>query len=84
MLKIEQRFLTKLQNGEKTCEVRENDKDYQRGDLIHFWENFHTSVIKDADEDLYEITHVLGGGKYGIDPNYCVLSIVKTTKWKKE
>ena len=35
-LKIKKRFLERLISGEKTCEVRNNDRDFQSGDVIAF------------------------------------------------
>ena len=68
-LKIEEQYLDKLHDGVKTAEVRLNDRDYQVGDLLVFY-NSH----QDQDEK-FEITHVHSG--LGMKENYVVLSI----KW---
>lgn len=36
ILKIRQEFFDAILNNEKRFEVRYNDRDYQKGDLIHF------------------------------------------------
>lgn len=61
-------------NGDKTFDVREDDRDYQVGDLliIREWDpdNGFTSRIT-----IREITYKMDGGRFGIDENYCVLGI---------
>lgn len=83
-LKILHKYLVDISRGEKTFELRKNDRDYQVGDLIHF-----INVNKDGtisicrepyidDNQLYIITYVLKDvEKYGLDKDYCILSIKK-------
>lgn len=58
IIKIEERYLQRIRDKLKTCELRYNDRDYQVGDTIKFM-----TLISDEDyhyhEDVYEITHVL-------------------------
>lgn len=72
-LKIEERFARRIHQGEKTCEVRKDDRDFQKGDIIFFQIN----LFHDGEWEMkqYEITHVLRGGAYGIEQGYVVLSI---------
>jgi len=37
-LKIDQVYLDNLISGDKKCDVRINDKDYQKGDILEFKE----------------------------------------------
>lgn len=69
-LKIDDRFKSKVQNQMKKSEVRYNDRDYQKGDIIEF---------KDI-EARFIITHILQGGEWGIEKGYVVLSIERLEK----
>ncbi len=75
-IKILNSFAEAVFNGIKTFEVRENDRGYQKGDLIYF-----TVIEKDGIEitnhplskRCYEITYVLNG--WGIKENYVVFGM---------
>ncbi len=68
-LKIEKRYLDRIFDGTKTCEVRLNDRDYQVGDTIVFkWLYEYEVRLAEASFDgdycverknAYKITHVL-------------------------
>lgn len=74
-LKLSDKFADAVLNGEKTFEVRYNDRGYNKGDRIVF------AVIDDAampikhplNDKVYEITYVLSG--WGIQEAYVVFSI---------
>lgn len=77
-IKLLEQYAQAVADGEKTFEVRENDRGYQKGDRIRF------SVIEDvvfAPMELnykynlpeYEITYVHSG--LGMAENYVVLAI---------
>lgn len=83
-IKILETFADAVANGEKTFEVRENDRGYQKGDLIHFkvvdkhgWEIYGQplSVM------VFEITYVLSG--WGLKDNWVALAI-REVKGDKE
>lgn len=85
-LKIKHKYLVEVNYGNKTFELRKNDRDYQVGDLIHFIDikgedkEFNTWGVEQAiDEDaLYKITYVLKDvPEYGLDKDYCILGIKK-------
>lgn len=60
-------------SGRKKAEVRFHDRDYQVGDFLELHEfrmDAHTGR-----KATYEITHILKGGQFGIDENWCVLSL---------
>ena len=82
-LKTLARYFEAVERGDKTFEVRLNDRAFQTGDTI-------TLVKMDNEGKLYEtppgslfgritlkrkITYVLQGGQFGIDPRYCVLGL---------
>lgn len=85
-LKILHEYLIDISIGKKTFELRKNDRDYQVGDLIRFIDIREDDSISNKnqiepyiDEDtLYRITYVLKGvEQYGLDKDYCILSIKK-------
>jgi len=70
-LKIKEMWLDRLLDGSKKCEVRVNDRDYQIGDFLEFCDYRATPPQR----HLFQVTHVLPGGQYGIQPGWCVLSV---------
>lgn len=79
ILKIEEKWLTRIMDGQKTSELRFNDRDYQTDDTIVFQpvNSVGNVIVKPYDLPTYEITHVLNASQYpkGLQPGYCVLSI---------
>lgn len=71
VLKIRPEFLQSLLVGQKTCEVRFNDRDYQAGDFLVFEEE------EPYMRYYFRITHVLNHDQFpdGIKEGYVVLSI---------
>lgn len=64
--------------GKKTVEVRNNDRDYAVGDVLHLREyqpphagfpGYYTGR-----EHKAEVTHILTGGQFGVEADYCLLS----------
>lgn len=83
-LETKYEYLVEIALGNKTFELRKNDRDYQVGDLIHFI----AIDIKQSDkldnglyigqDDLYKITYILKNvEQYGLDKDYCILAIRK-------
>jgi uncharacterized protein YqfB (UPF0267 family) len=78
-LKTQAQFFDAVLRGDKTFEVRKNDRGFQTGDVL-------TLVRMDEDKPYLEgwptqsvtvkISYMLQGGQYGIEPSYCVLGIV--------
>ena len=69
-LKIQKEYLDSLISGIKKVEIRLNDRDYQRGDILRFREYpFSGPTI----EHLFEITHIHSG--IGMAYNYVALSV---------
>lgn len=78
-LGIIETFFKAIETGEKTFDIRENGRGFQRGDLIKF------RVLSDAlhrtpytVDDLYEITYVLSG--WGLKSGYVALGIRKVRR----
>lgn len=81
-LKIDVHFWNSICNGDKLCEVRRNDRDFQVGDKIYFnavVPDGHEDVVNNLSADTYKISHVLSSDQFpsGIQRGYCVLSIKK-------
>ena len=74
-LKIKPEFAKAVLSGEKTFEVRKNDRGYQKGDLVRFrLSDPGPQQLQDKlSEKVYQITYILSG--WGIDPEYVVFSI---------
>lgn len=82
-IKILESFADAVFNGDKTFEVRKNDRGYQKGDFIDFVVLNNSDHIEMIDHPLtnhrYEITYVLSG--WGIEDGYCVFGI---KEWQAE
>ena len=82
-LKIKEEYLLEVALGNKTFELRKNDRDYQVGDLIRFIDirqsNSDGCDYAYIDNDaLYKIIYVLKDvPEYGLDKDYCILGIKK-------
>ena len=86
-LKIKEEYYKAIVDGNKTFELRKNDRDYQVGDLIQFTDDlFNQEKIADKfmaekyypqpSETLFKITYILEGvPEYGLDTEYCILGI---------
>ena len=81
-LKIKEDYFNAILRGEKTFELRKNDRDYQVGDLIHFVDidgNNHIIGNPAYNKKLvFQITYILQNvQEYGLDKDYCILAIKK-------
>ena len=74
-IKLREDFIEPILKGEKTFEVRINDRGYQKGDLIKFKSITRSGLPcrHKIDNRTYEITYVLSG--YGIQEGYVVFGI---------
>lgn len=74
-LKIMEDFADAVYCGEKTFEVRYNDRGFQKGDLIKFTalDKLKLHTYHPIENLFYEITYVLNG--WGIKEDYVVLAI---------
>lgn len=83
-LKLNTEFCDAVLSGEKTFEVRKNDRGFQTGDLIRFiptdgksYHSLNGTVIEHAKHEIsghtYKITYILNG--WGIKNGYVVLGI---------
>lgn len=74
-LKIRDQFADAVLSGEKTFEVRYNDRGYNKGDQIVFTviDDVTRPVDHPLNNKVYEITYVLSG--WGIREDFVVLGI---------
>jgi len=74
-LKIDDVYLKNLLTGTKRSEIRFNDRDYQKNDLLRFKEYFTEDRINKATEHVFEITHIHSG--LGLKEGFVVLSVLQ-------
>lgn len=74
-VKIQQEFADAVMSGEKTFEIRMNDRGYQKGDLIRFqvMDGYISNTSHSLNDKVYEITYVLSG--WGLCDGYVGLAI---------
>jgi hypothetical protein len=69
--------------GDKTFEVRRNDREFQKGDVLELirLEGDGPQYSRPPGEPYgtvrakFQITYLLQGGQFGIAPGYCVLGL---------
>lgn len=83
-LKILQGFADAIISGEKTFEIRENDRGYQKGDHIIFSaiDKLGLHAEHEIDSREYEITYVMNG--WGLKNGFVVFGIKQIIKADKE
>lgn len=80
-LKIEKEYLSNLYNGVKRSEIRFNDRDYQKGDILKFHNTTRRVTVGDPEFHLcFRITHIHSG--LGLKENYVCLSVEITNEPK--
>lgn len=73
-LKILPQYFERVVSGEKTFEIRENDRDFQTGDEIELKE-FDKVMRKFTGRYVSgRISYIFHGGEYGLEQGYCVFS----------
>jgi len=72
-LKTETEYYQSVESGEKKFELRKNDRDFKRYDMVYLHE-----VVKGeyTGRELppFEIKYILEGGKYGLPKGYCIFN----------
>lgn len=78
-LKILSSFVYPILDGEKTFEIRENDRGFQKGDRVQFkvvsddWTRRNSSAINELEHKVFEITYVING--WGLKNGFVVFGI---------
>lgn len=67
-----------LANGKKNFEVRKNDRNYKKGDILvlRAWDN----ELKCYDTERYKsirkrVSYLLNGGQFGVEAGYVVMGL---------
>ena len=77
-LKIKEEFADAIIHGDKTFEIRINDRGFQKGDTVRFntvQENLPFPDCHPINKRTYEITYVMNG--WGLKNGYVVFGIRK-------
>ena len=79
-IKLNINFCDAVCKGEKTFEIRENDRGYQKGDYIKFTpvNGIGLHLYHEVEDKKYIITYVLNG--WGVKENHVVFSIKEVLK----
>ena len=78
-LKLNWEFCDAVLSGEKSFEIRFNDRGFQKGDFIEFMACCNGYKEEhNINNERFEITYVLNG--YGLKEDYVVLAIKKVNK----
>ena len=72
-IKLSREFQEAVLSGEKSFEVRYNDRGYQKGDYVKFKIVDRRNVVEPLEDKLFEITYVLSG--WHIEQDYVVFGI---------
>jgi len=74
-LKIWPEYFRMILFGEKSFEVRKNDHDFKVGDVLCLKEWDPVTEAYSGRETEQEVTYILPGGQFGIEPDFCIMSI---------
>jgi hypothetical protein len=77
-LKTVQPYFDAVWRGDKTFEVRKNDRDFHRNEHLLLQEYDPSRPEEEAYSGariIAEITYVLQGGQFGIEEGHCVLGL---------
>ena len=74
-IKLREEYAEAVLSGEKSFEIRYNDRGYQKGDEVLFdvVDKYGLHVSHQLNHVLFEITYLIHG--YGLEKDYCVFSI---------
>lgn len=64
-----------VKRGEKTFEVRKNDRDYRVGDWLKLCEWLPALECYTGEEHEAQITYLLDGGEFGVESGFCILGL---------
>jgi hypothetical protein len=73
-LKTLPQYFKEVSKGNKTWELRENDRNFQVGDILILQE-YDLDKGYTGDEYRAKVKYIFHGGKYGLDKDYCIMSI---------
>lgn len=81
ILKLRQPYFDSVADGSKTFEVRYNDRDYKKGDILALCEIDEEGRYKER-MIIKTISYVLDNYE-GLQPEWCILGLgtIKSCKW---
>jgi hypothetical protein len=70
----------RIQQGDKTFEIRKNDRDFQVGDILEleFVESINPNIQSANWAPMIinaKVKYLFPGGQYGLEVGYCIMSI---------
>ena len=74
-LKVWPQYFEMLLDGRKKFEVRENDRNFQLGDVLTLREFDPDEKRYNAGMCTKKVTSILYGPKFGIERGYCVMGL---------
>lgn len=77
-LKIQWNFMIDILENGKNFEIRKNDRDFNKGDIVIFTPTDTLgNIIQNPSIEIpvFRITYVFYGGQYGLSEDYCVFGI---------
>lgn len=74
-LKIERPYYDAIKRGDKTFEVRRDDRGFQKGDILVLAQCDGSYVSRWPSPLRCEVLWILTGGQHGIQPGFVVMSI---------
>lgn len=74
-LKTWPKYLDLIGTGEKTFEVRRNDRNFQIGDILHLVEFEIGKHIESPRQIIAKVSYIMPGGRFGLDKDFCVMAI---------
>ena len=72
-IKAETENFQAVERGEKLFEVRKNDRDYKKYDMVHLQECVDGNITG-RQLDPLEIKHIFYGGQYGLAEDHCIFN----------
>lgn len=82
IVKIEPKYAERIITGEKTFEVRLNDRDYQKGDTLIMQPIYRVGDTHKYDWVSAEIAYIHSG--YGLEENFVVLALKNVCYQERE
>lgn len=90
-LKCWREFFDAIERGDKTFEIRKDDRGFAVGDTLRLWRwcPHNATYVTRSDMTIsagaanerprvsVRVTYKLPGGRFGLDPQWCVLGFVK-------
>lgn len=77
VLKCDPEYFDRLLSGNKRCEIRKNDRNFQYGDRLLIYEYDRATKVKSGRQLEYRITDIVSDFE-GLTPGWVALSLLKS------